>query len=58
MNKPLPEDVKKFIFDITLFIQSHRGKTDKQMDDMFQRAYSLYCKYEVERERSYHHGCG
>src|SRR3990167_1844173 len=46
--KPLPEDVRLFIHDVTLFIQSHRSKTEEQMDDMFQKAYVLYSKYDVE----------
>ena len=40
--KPLPEDVRLFIHDVTLFIQSHRSKTEEQMDDMFKKEYFLY----------------
>lgn len=46
--KELPEDVKTFIRIATLEIQSHRSKSDEQMDALFQKAYQLYSKYDVE----------
>jgi len=41
-------ELKKFIYDVTLLLQSHRSKTEVEMDRMFQRAYRLYVKYDVE----------
>ena len=47
-NLKLPEDVRHFIYAITLDLQQHRSKTPKQLDMMFQDAYKLYAKYDVE----------
>jgi hypothetical protein len=47
----LPEDVRSFIYTVTLFLQANRYKTPKQMDAMFQTAYRLYEKYDVEGRR-------
>ncbi len=48
MNQSLPEDVRSFIYTVTLFLQASRSKTPDQMDLMFHRAYRLYAKYDVE----------
>lgn len=50
-SRLMEDDVRIFIKDVTLFIQSHRSKSEEQMDDMFQRAYRLYAKYDVENTR-------
>jgi hypothetical protein len=48
----LQEDIRAFIYDVTLFLQKHHSvHSKKQMDDMFSRAYSLYSKYDVENSR-------
>lgn len=44
----LPEDVTNFIRHITLELQAHRSRTDKQKDALFQDAYRLYDKYQVD----------
>ena len=44
----LPEDVRSFIERVTLHLQSSRSKTPEQHDAMFQEAYRLYDKYDVE----------
>lgn len=42
-------EMKRFVYIITLDLQKHREKTPEQLDAMFQRAYKLYVKYDVER---------
>lgn len=44
----LPEDVRIFIQRVTLHLQASRSKTPEQNDAMFQDAYRLYSKYDVE----------
>lgn len=44
----LPEDVRSFIERVTLHLQANRSKTPEQHDAMFQTAYRLYGKYDVE----------
>lgn len=44
----LPEDVRSFVERITLHLQANRSKKPEQHDAMFQEAYRLYCKYDVE----------
>jgi hypothetical protein len=47
----LPESIaemKRFIHDITHGLQLWRSKTPQGMDDLFQKAYRLYSKYNVE----------
>jgi hypothetical protein len=44
----LPDDVRFFIREVTLHLQSNRSKTPEQHDAMFQAAYRLYAKYDVE----------
>ena len=43
-----PEELKNFIYYITLQLQKHRTLTDEQKDDLFQRAYRFYVQYDVE----------
>ena len=50
MKITIPEDVRSFIYLVTLHLQANREKTPTQMDAMFHRAYKLYCKYDVEGE--------
>ena len=47
-RKELPEDVRSFIYTVTLFLQANRAKTPEQMDSMFHQAYKLYTRYDVE----------
>jgi len=49
----LPEDVRLFIYRVTLHLQLNRSKTEKQHDDMFQEAYKIYCRYDVENRRAF-----
>ena len=51
-TEKLPEDVRSFICRVTLHLQSHRCKTENQHDDMFQEAYRIYCRYDVENRRA------
>lgn len=46
----IEEDLRLFIKDITLFLQTNNHP---KSEPMFQRAYRLYVKYDVEREGSY-----
>ena len=46
--KPDLGELKQFIRTITLDLQKHREKTPGELDDMFQKAYRLYHKYNVE----------
>ena len=48
VEKTVPEDVRLFIYLITLHLQSSRSKTPEQHDGMFHRAYELYNRYDVE----------
>ena len=48
----LPEDVRSLIYRVTLHLQMSRSKTPEQHDDMFQEAYRLYNKYDVEGIRA------
>lgn len=48
----LPEDVRSFIYSVTLHLQSNRSKTPEQNDFMFHNAYRLYVKYDVEGMRA------
>lgn len=45
------EELKGFVYIITLDLQKHREKTPEQLDAMFQRAYRLYVKYDVEGKK-------
>jgi hypothetical protein len=44
----LPEDVRSFVQRVTMHLQANRSKKPEQHDAMFQEAYRLYCKYDVE----------
>lgn len=44
-------ELKEFVHDVTLELQRYQGKDIKErakIYDMFQRAYKLYVKYDVE----------
>ena len=41
-------EMKSFVHIITLDLQRHREKSPEQLDAMFQSAYRLYVKYDVE----------
>ena len=43
-------ELVQFIYDVTLFLQSHKSQTDSRFSAMFQRAYRLYVKYDVEQQ--------
>ncbi len=43
-------ELMQFISDVTLFLQSHKSQTDSRFSAMFQRAYRLYVKYDVEQQ--------
>lgn len=45
----VPDDVKEFIRIITLELQSHRSKSEIELDKLFQECYKMYVKYEVEK---------
>lgn len=45
----------EFVRRITLSLQSHRSKTEQEMDAMFQDAYRLYVKHDVEKEGNTQH---
>jgi hypothetical protein len=42
------DELKLFIKDITLFLQKHSNYNAEKIEPMFQRAYKLYVKYDVE----------
>ena len=44
----LCEELRLFVKDVTLFLQKHSHYNPKKMEPMFQRAYHLYAKYDVE----------
>jgi hypothetical protein len=50
----LPEDVRSFIERVTMHLQANRSKTPEQHDAMFQTAYRLYAKYDVEGRSANH----
>lgn len=52
LSKTIPEDIRSFIYTVTLFLQASRNKKPEQMDQMFHRAYHLYVKYDVEGRKS------
>ncbi len=51
-EEPINDELKTFIKDITLFLQKHTNCNPEKMEPMFQRAYKLYVKYEVEKQES------
>lgn len=46
--KSIDEELRSFIYDVTLFLQNSRSNSPETSDRMFQRAYKLYVKYDVE----------
>jgi len=46
--KDINEELRMFIYDITLFLQKHSNYNFAKIEPMFQRAYKLYVKYDVE----------
>ena len=49
-EEKLPDDMKWFLKDITLFLQQHRSKSPEQISKKFQDAYQLYVKYKVDEK--------
>ena len=49
--KTINNDIRIFIKDITLFLQNHGNYTPEKIEPMFQKAYKLYVKYDVENEQ-------
>ena len=43
------EELRLFVKDITLFLQKHCNYNPEKIEPMFQRAYKLYVKYDVEQ---------
>ena len=50
-NMLISDEVKSFIKDITLFLQKHSNYNPEKIEPMFQRAYKLYVKYDVENNQ-------
>jgi hypothetical protein len=48
----LPEDVRLFIYRVTLHLQASSSKTPEQHECMFREAYRLYSRYDVENRRA------
>jgi hypothetical protein len=46
------DELRGFVRVVTLHLQAHRSKTDLQHTAMFDRAYSLYCKHDVENRKA------
>ena len=46
------DELREFVRRATLQIQQHRSQTDAQMDLLFQDAYRLYEKHDVENRRA------
>jgi hypothetical protein len=44
------DELKLFIKEITLFLQKHSNHNAEKIEPMFQRAYKLYVKYDVENK--------
>jgi len=45
------EELRGFIRDVTLVLQSNAHHNPKKLEPLFQRAYKLYVKYDVEQRR-------
>lgn len=45
----IPEDLILFVYDITLFLQQPGNYNAEKIEPVFQRAYKLYVKYDVEK---------
>ena len=52
MVEDINNELRLFIKDITLFLQQHKNYTAEKIEPMFQRAYKLYVKYDVENENN------
>ena len=48
-EKEMMEELMDFIKEITLFLQDHSNYNSKKIELMFQKAYKLYVKYDVEK---------
>ena len=46
------DELRLFIKDITLFLQKQSNYTSEKIAPMFQTAYKLYVKYDVENEQA------
>ena len=46
------DELRLFVHDITLFLQDHSNHNAEKIEPMFQRAYKLYVKYDVENEQA------
>ena len=44
------DELRFFVRDIPLFLQKHCNYNAKKIEPMFQRAYRLYVKYDVEND--------
>ena len=49
--KHINDDLRLIIKYINLFLQQHKNCTPDKIEPMFQRAYKLYVKYDVENEK-------
>jgi len=47
----ISDELRLFIKDITLFLQKHSNYNPEKVEPMFQRAYKLYVKYDVENNQ-------
>ena len=45
------EELRLFVRDVTLFLQKHTNYNPEKIEPMFQRAYKLYVKYNVENQQ-------
>jgi len=46
------DELRWFVRDITLFLQKHSNYNPEKITPMFQRAYRLYVKYDVENAKA------
>ena len=46
------KELRLFVKDVTLFLQRQSDYNHEKVEPMFQRAYKLYVKYDVEKEPS------
>lgn len=44
------DELRLFIKSVTLFLQKNSHHNPEEIEPMFQRAYRLYVKYDVENE--------
>ena len=50
-EKGLSLELRLFIHDVTLFLQKIAHHNMNEIEPMFQRAYKLYVKYDVDKVR-------